>query len=71
MRFNMGLRGSGGPVGVFENTIRAKIITYSILKTINPVRFCDSDGQTIPDSNFAGNGTFFSDLIPNSEFLPE
>ena len=26
------------------HTIRAKIITYSILKTINPVRFCVSDG---------------------------
>ena len=25
-------------------TIREKIITYSILKTINPVRFCVSDG---------------------------
>ena len=25
-------------------TIRAKIINYSILKTINPVRFCVSDG---------------------------
>ena len=40
-------------------TIRAKIITYSILKTIDPVRFCVSDGQIIPGSNFAGNGNFF------------
>ena len=26
------------------HTIRAKIIAYSILKTINPVRLCVSDG---------------------------
>ena len=40
---------------MFCNTIRAKIITYAILKTINPVRFCVSDGQIIPGSNFAEN----------------
>ena len=56
--------GFGTPTQI---TIRTKIITYSILKTINPVRFCASDGQIIPGSDFAGNGKLcFTDLIPNS-----